>query len=249
MSKASNSLEELKGLRKAVAAEERAKTQALLQNLPQSTANSPPVEPPVAEYVQELQENDEVISSFPSAAPPPAKQPIPQPAPSRPAAVGSQAAPRNQVKVTKEPALVIPLTPKVQERLQRNVENARWSSAELVAEMIRVTLHQGYPAIQHNDQLIAKAGTYRIFERNPMDNVLKVISGQGVFSVSVRAQGSDYQRWLSYFTNQSVLDPEKSASQVCLFALQSYLENIEDFKIQGWIKTISPDAFSVAPLG
>jgi hypothetical protein len=250
MSKASNSLEELKGLRKAVAAEERAKTQALLQNLPQSTANLPPAEPPEP-MMEPDHDDEEVIAGFPPASPPPApaKPSISSPAPPRPGAAGSQPAARNQVKAAKEPALVIPLTAKVQERLQKNVENARWSPAEMVAEMIRVTLHQGYPAIQFGDQALAKPGTYRIFERNPLENVLKIISGQGVFNVTVRPQSPEFQRWHSYFANQSAPNPEKSASQVCLFALQSYLENIEDFKAHGWTKNIPTDAFSVAPMG
>jgi hypothetical protein len=110
-------------------------------------------------------------------------------------------------------------------------------------ELIRASLHQGYPGIQFGDRLVARAGTYRTFERNPLDSTLKIISGQGVFSITVKDENPEYQHWLSYFAEQNALDPAKSATQVCLFALQSYLESIEDFRLQGWAKIISPDGY------
>lgn len=266
MSRSSSSLKELKGLREAVLAEEKAKTQALLQNLPENTANlaPPKVVAPVAVPIsapiiapfdqpieEEAGEEEDVSQPEPAPAPPPApaRPPSARPIPSRPAIPSSAPGVANRPKVSKDPALIIPLTPKIQDRLQRHVEGGRWSPAELVIELIRVSLHQGYPAIQYGDQMIARAGTYRTFERNPLESVLKIVSGQGVFAVQVNPESQEYQHWLTYFTNQQTADPEKSASQVCLFALQSHLENIEDFKPQSWTKNIPPDAFSVSPSG
>lgn len=249
-SKASTSLKELKGLREAVLAEEKARTQALLQNLPDPTPVLPPDEievPPTA--VDELvddqpvdggDETEPVLAAptAPPVAPPTIMRPsVPRPAPP----------PVNRPKVNKEAALIIPLTPKIHERLQRHVEDARWSPAELVMEIIRVTLHHGYPAIQYGDELIAKFGTYRTYQRNPLEASLRVVSGQGVFNVVVKSQNPDCQHWLSYFVEQKTPDPEKCAQQICLYSLQSYLESMEDFKPQGWTKNISPNNFSIAP--
>lgn len=244
----SSSLKELKGLREAVLAEEKARTQALLQNLPDGPSDlqsEPASVPEMEESIASETEVSEpgIVSPLPSPPPPP--PPNAQPTIAR-AGVPRPIAPTvNRQKPGKEPALIIPLTPKINERLQRNVEDARWSPSELVMEIIRVTLHQGYPAVQFGDQLIAKLGTYRVYERNPLETSLKIISGQGIFSVSVKPQNSEYQHWLAYFAEQKVSDPEKSAQQICLYGLQAYLENMEDFKPEVWLKNISSEAFSI----
>ncbi|MBM3836619.1 MAG: hypothetical protein FJ398_01445 [Verrucomicrobia bacterium] len=243
-SKASSSLKELKGLREAVLAEEKARTQALLQNLPEppSMFRTPePVPEPVADpAVEQIEENEpalaEPLPPPPQAPPPSPKPPAPRPSPP----------PVNRATANKEPALIIPLTPRIQERLTRHVDGARWGPAELVMEVLRVALHHGYPEVQCGDELIAKLGTYRTYERNPLEAVLRIVSGQGVFNITVRPQNPDYQHWLSYFVEQKAPNAEQSAQQVCLFSLQSYLESVEDFKPQDWVKSISPDSFSVA---
>ena len=246
-SKASSSLKELKGLREAVLAEEKARTQALLQNLPDPDTLLPPEDRGPARSIDPLgTEGDDagndagaLLADSTGIQPVVAKPSTPRPASALP----------NRAKTSKEATLIIPLTPKVRERLQRNVENARWREAELVMEIIRVTLHQGYPGIQFDDQLIARPGTYRTYERNPLDATLKIISGEGIFSVDVTPQNREYQQWLSHFSGQRAADPEKSAKQICLFTLQSFLESVEDFKPQGWVKNISPDAYSILPVG
>jgi hypothetical protein len=242
-SKASSSLKELKGLREAVLAEEKARTQALLQNLPEppSILRAPePAAPPESDQAEELPEESEPMLAEPSPPPPLVLPPSPPPPP-------RLAAPLvNRVKTNKEPALIIPLTPRIQERLNRHVEGARWGPAELVMEVIRVALHHGYPAVQCGGELIASPGTYRTYERNPLEAVLRIVSGQGVFNVTVTPQNPDYQHWLSYFVEQKAPNPEQSAQQVCLFSLQSYLESVEDFKPQDWAKIISSDSYSVA---
>ncbi len=252
-SKNSNSLKELKGLREAVIAEEKAKTHERLKSLPPGPSReqpdvsmSPDLEP------QEEFEEDSPIPT-PSALPPPPAAPRPPQVSSanaaRPAAVGPSSPAVTRTKTVQESALIIPLTPKIQERLQKHVENGRWSQADLVIELIRAFLHGGYPEIHFGDQLIAKAGTYRTFERNPLDTVLKIVSGQGVFNVTVSPENAEYQNWLSHFSNQKAADPQKAASQVCLFALQTFLESVEDFKVQGWVKSLPTDAYSVTPAG
>ena len=246
-SKASSSLRELKGLREAVLAEEKARTQALLQNLPDPDTPLPLGEPLPSRSIDPLDtEGDDV--GIAAGAPLADSAEIP-PVIAKPSTTRPASAFPNRAKTGKEATLIIPLTPKVRERLQRNVENARWSEAELVMEIIRATLHQGYPGIQFDDQLIAKPGTYRTYERNPLDATLKIISGEGVFSVDVTPQNREYQQWLSHFSGQRAADPEKSAKQVCLFTLQSFLESVEDFKPQGWVKSISLDAYSIVSLG
>ena len=237
-----SSLKELKGLRESVLAEEKAKTQALLQNLPDPIHSFEPEEANVPEDVDQPVESSDEFDTAPVFSPPPVQPAIVRPSPSRPSAP-----PAARAKTGKEPALIIPLTPKIQERLQKHVEDARWSSAELVMEIIRVTLHQGYPAIQFEDQLIANPGTYRTYERNPMEALLRIVSGQGIFNVSVTSENPDYQHWLSYFADQKAPDPDKSAQQICLFSLQTYLESMEDFRPHGWVKVISPASFSLAP--
>ncbi|MBI2948311.1 MAG: hypothetical protein HYY23_11755 [Verrucomicrobia bacterium] len=243
-SKASSSLKELKGLREAVLAEEKARTQALLQNLPEPSSilrSEEPVAPPVVDQAVDQPEESEPMLAEPAPLPPPGQPPSPRAPAPRPAAP-----PVNRAKPNKEPALIIPLTPRIQERLTRHVEGARWGPAELVMEIMRVALHQGYPAVQCGDELIAKVGTYRTYERNPLEAVLRIVSGQGVFNVTVKPQNPDYQHWLSYFVEQKAPDPEQSAQQVCLFSLQSYLESVEDFKPQDWVKNFSPESYSVA---
>ena len=237
-----SSLKELKGLRETVLAEEKAKTQALLQNLPDPIDTLEPEEAIVPQDVDQPVEAPDDFDTAPvfSSPPPPVQPSIVRPSPSRPSA-----APAARAKTGKEPGLIIPLTPKIQERLQKHVEGARWSPAELVIEIIRVTLHQGYPAIQFEGQLIAKPGTYRTYERNPMEAALRIVSGQGIFNVSVTSENPDYQHWLSYFADQKAPDPDKSAQQICLFSLQTYLESMEDFRPHGWTKTISPTSFSL----
>ncbi|MBI4659413.1 MAG: hypothetical protein HY735_11280 [Verrucomicrobia bacterium] len=246
-SKASSSLKELKGLREAVLAEEKARTQALLQNLPDASPDEPVEEQPISSSPGPPAEETDVGPSVPAPEVP--RPPPPQPVPAKPPAPRPPAPTVNRAKPSKDLTLTIPLTPKFQESLQRNVENARWSPAQLVMEIMRVTLHQGYPEVRFADQVVARPGTYRTYERNPLETTLKIISGQGVFSVSVKPQNPEFQHWLAYFAEQKAPDPEKSAGQVCLFSLQSFLESMEDFRPQDWVKSISPDAFAVVPLG
>lgn len=243
--KSSSSLKELRNLRGTVLAEEKARTQAKLQNLPGGQAEDP-------QTIQEFEPSDSDATDSEEMAPaPPPPTPSRPPTPPPPAARAVAAPPsapianRPKASPPKDPALIIPLTPKMQERLQRNVESARWSPAELVMELIRVSLHRGYPTIEFGDQVIARAGTYRTIERNPFDAVLKIISGQGVFSIAVRPENPEFQRWLAHFEAQESANPEKSANQVCLFSLQSYLENVEDFRPDGWAKVIPEDAYSL----
>jgi hypothetical protein len=254
MSGKSSSLKELKNLREAVIAEEKARTQALLENLPESQLNSPiPEEQQVdsselAEMVEEEILDEPAPAPVPLPAPP--RKPSPPPPQPRPTAsiFPSPAQPtRPKAIAPKEPALIIPLTPKIQERIQRNVENARWSPTELVIELIRVSLHRGYPAIEFGDQVLAKAATYRTIERNPFEAVLKLVTGQGVFAITVRPGNPEYQHWLAYYQAQEIANPEKSASQVCLHSLEAYLQNVEDFRPEAWVKIIPPDAYSLAP--
>ncbi|MBM3835750.1 MAG: hypothetical protein FJ403_21270 [Verrucomicrobia bacterium] len=247
MSKSSSSLKELKGLREAVLAEEKTKTQARLQNLPPNPITAPRPEPVLTEPpAWEPTPDDLVESAAPVAAPPSAPAPArPQAAPAAIKTPPPSAPAANRNKAGADPALIIPLTPKIQERLQKHVDSTRWSQADLVIELIRAFLHRGYPEIQFGEQLIARGGTYRTFERNPLDTVLKIVSGQGIFNVTVKSETPDCQNWLSYFNNQKAQDPEKAALQVCLFTLQSYLENVDDYQVQGWVKNISPDAYTV----
>lgn len=251
-SKNSNSLKELKGLREAVIAEEQAKTHERLKRLPPG----PSREQPAISMSPDMEPQDEFEEDSPLPSPP--LSPLPPPAPrpqvssanaARPAAASPSAPAVTRAKTVQESALIIPLTPKIQERLQKHVENGRWSQADLVIELIRAFLHGGYPEIHFGDQLIAKAGTYRTFERNPLETVLKIVSGQGVFNVTVSPENAEFQNWLSHFSNQKAADPQKAASQVCLFALQTFLESVEDFKVQGWVKSLPTDAYSVAPAG
>ena len=248
-SKGSSSLKELKGLREAVLAEEKAKTQARMQNLPEAEHRLPAKPPAVLDppSVVEPEEVDQYSDETPEVPPvipePPPDTPA-QPAPPTEQPASSPSSPK---KPPKEPALIIPLTPKILDRLKRNVENARWSPAQLVIELIHSALHQGYPAIQFGDQLVARSGTYRAFERNPLESTLKISSGQGVFRFVVTPENSDYQHWLSYFGRQKSEDPEKSAHQVCLFSLQSHLESVDDFTSEGWSKNISVEDYSILP--
>lgn len=244
--KASSSLKELKNLREAVLAEEKARTQAFLQNLPQSQTESARADAELVE-ADAAPSEPEVLAPPPPPPPPPRPKPAPTVVPrSAPVPVAAPAAKPKPPTPKEAPALIIPLTPKMQERLQRNVESARWTPAELVMEIMRVSLHRGYPAIHFGNDTIARAGTYRTIERNPFDAVLKIISGQGVFTISVKPENPEYQRWFSYFQEQGSANPEKSASQVCLFSLQSYLENVDDFQPDGWVKIIPEDAYSIS---
>jgi hypothetical protein len=242
--KSSNSLKELKGLREAVLAEEKAKTQARLQSLPPGPAALAALAREEAEIANQpvLEHQNDVAIDEVSPTPSP-RPPVANANAVRPSVPGPSAAATAR---SKEPALIIPLTPKIQERLQKHVENTRWSPADLVIELIRAFLHRGYPEIRFGDQLIAKGGSYRTFERNPMESVLKIISGQGVFDVTVKLENAEYQNWLSYFSGQKAGNPEKSARQVCLFALQTHLEGVEDFKAQAWVKNIPTEAYLVA---
>lgn len=253
-SKGSSSLKELRGLREAVLAEEKAKAQARMQSLPDAEHRRPPPRPPEVLKPPVIVEPDEIDDRtddepgvFPAELPEPSIDAAPPLSRAetelRPPASPLTAAPRN--KANKEPALIIPLTPKILDRLKRNVENARWSPAQLVIELIQSALHQGYPAIEFGDQLIARSGTYRAFERNPVENRLKIASGQGVFNFVVSPENPDYLHWLSYFTRQNTEDPEKSAQQICLFGLQSFLESVEDFAPVGWKKSIPVAHFSI----
>ena len=242
--KSSNSLKELKGLREAVLAEEKAKTQARLQSLPPGPAALAALareEAEIANAPVVERENDVAVADVSPA--PQLKTPVSNANAVRPSVPAPSAAAATR---TKEPALIIPLTPKIQERLQKHVENTRWSPADLVIELVRAFLHRGYPEIRFGEQLIAKGGSYRTFERNPLETVLKIISGQGVFDITVKPENAEYQNWLSYFSGQKSGNPEKSARQVCLFALQTYLEGVEDFKAQAWIKNIPAEAYLVA---
>jgi hypothetical protein len=242
-SKNSNSLKELKGLREAVLAEEKAKTQERLKSLPPgpSALAREELAPPAQPVFDRQNDVEEDISLVPAPKSPMAQATSLRPAPASPAP------PVNRPKPNQDPALIIPLTPKIQERLQKHIENSRWSQADLVIELIRAFLHRGYPEVQFGEQVIARAGSYRTFERNPLDTVLKIVSGQGVFDVTVTNENSEYQNWLSYFNSQKAANSDRSARQVCLFGLQTYLESVEDFKAQGWVKTISPDGYLVAP--
>ncbi|MCF7765803.1 MAG: hypothetical protein K9N62_19210 [Verrucomicrobia bacterium] len=206
---------------------------------PSPEAIGPPPEleePPVEEG-----ESVEADIPFAEVAPPPPPAPIPVPPPPPPE-------PPAKPKLPKEPALIIPLTPRIMNRLKRNVENARWSPAQLVLELIQASLHQGYPSIQFGDQLVARSETYRIFERNPARDSLKITSGQGVFHFVATEGNPDYLRWLEYFIGQKNESPEKAAQQVCLFGLQSYLESVDDFSAEGWSKVISIENFSILPM-
>ena len=257
-SKTSTSLRELKSLREAVLADEKAKTKALLQRLP---PNTPPLaeEAPLLDETSssaddladlpadDLQAVDHEGSTLPDAAESLAL--APESFPEIPKTFAPRPAPTNRPRpAPKDATLIIPLTPKIQERLERNTEGARWSAAQLVMELIRASLHKGYPAIHFEDLLLARPGTYRTLERSPIEGDLKILSGQGAFTVSARLDCADYQNWLSYFTAQNVPNPEHSASQACLFALQNYLEGFEDFRINGWAKRISSEAYSVSSL-
>jgi hypothetical protein len=250
MSPKGNSLKDLKSLREAVLAEEKAKTEALLHNLSQKPAargteqpggNSPPSGPLDLPSTQ--------VAATPAFASPnsardrrdssaPDMNHGPEPTPAR-AAIRPDLA---------GPALIIPLTPKIQERLQRNVEEARWSPAEVVIELIRNCLHQAYPSIQFEETLVAREGTFRSFERHPLETFLKIVSGQGVFKVTVRREHPDLQNWTAYLRTQNAPDPDRAAVQFCLASLQAYLESVVDYELDGWTKTISPESFLVAPL-
>lgn len=244
--KTSNPLKELRTLREAVLAEEKARTQALLQNLEPGPNNVPSDRPPEETELAATPEENDASSEIPVAAPVSAKAPSSPPPAARPIPGGPAAALRN--RAPKEPVLIIPLTPKIQDRLQRHIDNTRWSQADLVIELIRVFLHRGYPGIQFGDQMIARPGTYRTFERNPLDTVLKIISGQGVFNITVKPDNPDYQRWLAHFTAQNANAPEKSAGQVCLFSLQNFLESVEDFRTPDWIKQIPVESYALTPV-
>ncbi len=202
------------------------------------------VEPPSELEEPPVEEGESVEADVPFAevAPPPPPTPTPLPAPPPPPE------PSAKPKLPKEPALIIPLTPRIMNRLKRNVENARWSPAQLVIELIQASLHQGYPSIQFGDQLVARSETYRIFERNPARDSLKITSGQGVFHFVATDGNPEYLRWLEYFSGQKSDSPEKSAQQVCLFGLQSYLESVDDFSAEGWNKVISIENFSILPM-
>ncbi len=247
-SKNASSLKELKGLREAVLAEEKAKTQARLQSLPPNQATLVREEVALPSPAS-LDPQDELSEEAVLSQPPPPKPQAPPPNNLRPVAASAPttAPPRN--KVSQEPALIIPLTPKIRERLQRHVENSRWSQADLVIELIRAFLHRGYPEIQLGDQLIAQGGTYRTFERSPLDTILKIVSGQGVFNIAVRPEHPEFQNWLSYFADQKNSNPERAAQQACLFALQTDLESVEDYKPNAWTKNIPPDSYTLAPVG
>ena len=236
-------------MREAVIAEEKAKTQARMQNLPEPE-HRPPAEPSAEiedpPLVVEPEEADQYFDEASEVSP--AKQDAPPDTPAQPDPPPEPASsPSNRNKPPNEPALIIPLTLKILDRLKRNVEHARWSPAQLVIELIHSALHQGYPTIQFGDQLVARSGTYRAFARNPLENILKISSGQGVFQFVVTPENPDYQHWLSYFTRQKCEDPEKSAQQVCLFSLQSYLESVDDFTPDGWSKNILVENYSVLP--
>ena len=227
MSKIAATTRELKELREAILAEEKAKAQPLVAQLPGHTPAAP--------------------------APPPATPAVTPvilpPLGSTELAARKEANPKPRPKTVdpKDAALIIPMTPSIAERLDRNTEQTRWSSAELVMELIRAHLHKGYPAIFYGEQLIARPGLYRSIERNPLTTVLKISSGEGIFNFAVSPENPDYISWQSYFVKEKASTPEKLACQVCLFNLQSYLEGVEDFQIQGWRKGISPEHFLVSP--
>jgi hypothetical protein len=244
--KSANSLRELRSLREAVLAEEKAKAQAIIQHLPPNeTLKRPPPPPdqplPVAD--ESPPPEDLADSETPFVAPQQASPPAPSlPRATPPAPVTPPVRPKIG---SKDPALIVPLTPKILERLQRNIENSRWSPADLVIELIRSNLHRGYPAVMFGEQVLARGGSYRTLERNPFETALKLVSGQGVFNITVTAENTEFQHWMTHFSNQEGSDCERSAAQVCLFALQTYLESIEDFQIEGWTKHISTEAYSV----
>jgi hypothetical protein len=248
--KGPTSLKELRTLREAVLAEEKAKAQAIIQNLPPSESELRTAEAALANMSAEV--SDSIESTIPSTIVPLERpiapvRPTPNNTPRPPGAPA--AAPPARPKIgTKDPALIVPLMPKIQERLQRNVENSRWSPADLVIELIRANLHRGYPSIQYGDQIIARGGCYRTLERNPFETLLKLVSGQGVFNIMVKPENTEFQHWLTHFGAQNVEDPERSAAQICLFGLQSYLENIEDYQTEAWTKHISTDAYDLSAL-
>lgn len=214
--------------------------------------NAAPDEDPFASPEKTAAIRDSEVSSSASTElmtkPQPVLPPPDAPAPAPVAAPAPAAAMKPVSPPVKEPALVIPLTARLQERLQRHVENSRWNPADVVIELIRSQLHRGYPAIHYGDQVLARGGAYRTIERHPLESVLKLVSGQGVFNISVNPQSAEYQRWLLHFQAHGSSDPERSATQVCLFELQTQLENIEDFRADGWVKTIAADLYSVAAL-
>ena len=245
MSTKGSSLSELRSLREAVLAEEKAKTQAILANLPPSAyaPESAIAEEPLAPDFQAVQEDETpaVLESLPEPAAPEsfAPEPVPAPKVAPPPPVAREKPPG------KAPALIVPLTPRIQQQLQRHIEESRWSASDLVMELIRTTLHQGYPAIQFDQKLIAKSATYRTFERNPLETTLKLVSGQGVFLISIKPESPDYQNWLSYFSAENAPNPELAASQICLYNLQNYLESLEDYSATGWTKKIPGDQFTL----
>ena len=145
------------------------------------------------------------------------------------------------------PVLEIPLTPQLQASLQRNLEDSQWTAPELIGELVRKVLHEGYPEIRHLDQVLARPGAYRSIDRDPTAYTLKIVSGQGVFEIAAEPRGAEYERWLVSFQTSGVEGPEQAALRACLFCLQSYLESVEDFSFEGWSKNIDPDAFSVVP--
>jgi hypothetical protein len=255
--KGPTSLKELRSLREAVLAEEKAKAQAIIQTLPPSESELRIAEAALANAPMELEELTENSTSstiiplekpMPSAPTAPAPQIRATPGVSRPLGAPVASPPARPKLGTKDPALIVPLMPKIQERLQRNVENSRWSPADLVIELIRANLHRGYPVIQYGDQVLARGGCYRTLERNPFETLLKLVSGQGVFNILVKPENTEFQHWLAHFGAQNVEDPERSAAQICLFGLQSYLENIEDYQADGWTKHISTDAYDLTNL-
>lgn len=268
--KGSSSLSELRSLREAVLAEEKAKTQAILANLPPSAYATEPAiaEEPIAPDFQQLPPGEEEVAAGPSVldplpeplsdalpepvepesfappppptpkfAPPPAAPKVAPPPPPSPAAQEKPAG--------KAPALIVPLTPRIQQQLQRHIEESRWSASDLVMELIRTTLHHGYPTIQFEHKVLARSSAYRTFERNPLESTLKIVSGQGVFLVSAKPESADYQNWLSYFTGENAPNPELSASQICLYNLQNYLESLDDYTSSHWVKRIPSDQFEL----
>lgn len=273
--KGSNSLKELRSLRESVLAEEKAKAKAIIETLPPNelvdpVASAAPeisavpaeVEPsgepeaaddstivPLPEAETDPTEAEPAEFVQPEPTPSPAPEPVPRrtvpPVAQRPAVQGPP--PRPKIG-TKDPALIIPLTPKIKERLQRHVEQSRWSPADLVIELVRANLHRGYPAIYYGDQLLARAGTYRTIERNPFESVLKIVSGQGVFNIGVTAENSEYQRWLAYAESHHNADPQQSALQACLFDLERYLQSVDDYTPEAWLKRIEPEHYVIEVL-
>lgn len=265
--KSANSLKELRNLREAVIAEEKAKAQAIIQHLPPNElrAREPAVEPLPSPEPDELapasdsdgaltdeQRVPEGLGGIPTDGTPgrlvdhPHEPPAATPGGVRAVPVRPPVPrPPAQRLGTKEPALIVPLPPKIHERLQKNVEQSRWSPADLVLELIRSTLHRGYPVIMYGDQVLARGGSYRTLERNPLETALKLVSGQGVFSLTIKPENAEYQQWLEHFTSENAPESQRSAAQICLFALQNYLESIEDFQVDGWIKHISTEAYDL----